>query len=164
MTMMAPVATAMHLPLHDIADDHSLGWWPLALGWWLLLAAILLLSCGLWLWLRQRQRRLALNQQVVSLLSAPAQSISELNLRLKQVLLLKHSRQAIASMQEQTWLDTLVEAIPESQRSEFSSELSAYMDLRYRPQSRASVDSYQTLLLDWWALARPRFAKEIKNV
>lgn len=161
---MIPITTAMQLPLHDIADQHSVSWWPLALGWWLLLAAVGLILCGLWLWFGQRQRRLALNHQVVSLLSTPAQSISELNLRLKQVLLLRYSRATIASMEQQIWLDTLVEALPESQRDGFRSELSAYIDLRYRPQSKASVDSYQALLLEWWTLARPRFAKEIKDV
>lgn len=160
---MTPIA--MQLPLHDIADQHSVSWWPLALGWWLLLAVILLLSCGLWLWLRQRQRRLALNQQVVSLLSTPAQSISELNLRLKQVLLLQYSRKSIANMEEHIWLKIVVEGVPESQRDEFKSALAPYMDLRYRPQSQTSVDSYQRLLLDWWTVARPRFAKkEIKDV
>lgn len=159
---MTPIA--MQLPLHDIADQHSVSWWPLALGWWLLLAVILLLSCGLWLWLRQRRRRRALTQQVESLLSAPAQSISELNLRLKQVLLLQYSRKTIANMEEETWLKIVVEGVPESQRDEFKSALSPYMDLRYRPQSQTSVDSYQRLLLDWWTVARPRFAKEIKDV
>lgn len=161
---MTPLAIAMQLPLHDITDQHNVSWWPLAFGWWLLLAAILLLTCSLWLWLRGRQRRRALNQQVESLLSAPAQSISELNLRLKQVLLLRYSRETIASMEEQNWLNIVVEGVPASQRDEFKDELSAYMDLRYRPQTQASVDSYQTLLLDWWALTRSNFAKEIKDV
>ena len=55
------------LPLRDLHLPDPVGWWPLAPGWWLLIAIVLMLAAwGLMRWLRQWRynapRRYALRQ------------------------------------------------------------------------------------------------------
>lgn len=155
---------SMQLPLHDIVVDHQVSWWPLALGWWLVIAILLASLTGAWFYWRHWQRRRTLKLKVETLLKAPAQSISELNLRLKQVLLLKYPRATLANLEEQAWLQKLIAEVPAAQRDEFQNQFAAFTELRYRPQQQASVDSYQRLVLDWWSSAQPHFVKEVKDV
>jgi hypothetical protein len=48
-------------PLSDLADIHlpgAVSWWPLALGWWILLAIIMAgIAWSIVLWLKQRHRK-----------------------------------------------------------------------------------------------------------
>lgn len=155
---------SMQLPLHDIVVDHQVSWWPLALGWWLVIAILLASLTGAWFYWRHWQRRRTLKLKVETLLKAPAQSISELNLRLKQVLLLKYPRATLANLEEQAWLQKLIAEVPAAQRDEFQKQFAAFTELRYRPQEQASVDRYQRLVLAWWSSAQPHFAKEVKDV
>lgn len=155
---------SMQLPLHDIVVDHQVSWWPLALGWWLVIVILLASLTGAWFYWRHWQRRRTLKLKVETLLKAPAQSISELNLRLKQVFLLKYPRATLANLEEQAWLQKLIAELPAAQRDEFQKQFAAFTELRYRPQEQASVDSYQRLVLAWWSSAQPHFVKEVKDV
>lgn len=49
-----PVPT---LPLKDVHVGLTPAWWPPAPGWWMLLAAVLVLAVGFGLWLHARRKR-----------------------------------------------------------------------------------------------------------
>lgn len=155
---------SMQLPLHDIVVDHQVSWWPLAIGWWLVIALLLASLIGAVFFCRRWRQRRLLTQKVATLLNTPAQSISELNLRLKQVLLLKYSRASLAHLDEHAWLHQLIGEVPAAQRDAFEKQFTAFTELRYRPQQQAAVDNYQQLVLTWWASAQPHFFKEVKDV
>ena len=61
MTALTPEQQAALEKLRDIRLPEPIGWWPLAPGWWALIAlAVLLLAAGVtWTILRRRTRRFA---------------------------------------------------------------------------------------------------------
>ncbi|HPY40873.1 MAG TPA: DUF4381 domain-containing protein, partial [Thiolinea sp.] len=61
------------LPLRDIHLPPEISWWPLAWGWWALLALVVLILVMLFNWWRQRSS----SQQHVNL-SAQASALKEL--------------------------------------------------------------------------------------
>lgn len=111
-------------PLRDIHDTLGNPWWPLAPGWWLLLAlvvgvvaliwhyrrarlilpAIPLLHIGDWRWDARRElKRLRRVPQQTSM----KVRLAELSELLKRIAMARHGRAACAGLQGQAWLDWL---------------------------------------------------------
>ncbi|MFI8719112.1 DUF4381 domain-containing protein [Stenotrophomonas sp. NPDC077464] len=51
------MSAATSLPLRDVHLPPFPSWWPLPLGWWLVLGALALVALALWAWRAQRRRR-----------------------------------------------------------------------------------------------------------
>ena len=51
------MSTAASLPLRDVHLPAYPSWWPLPLGWWLVLGVVALVAVLLWAWRAQRRRR-----------------------------------------------------------------------------------------------------------
>ncbi|MDX8377694.1 MAG: DUF4381 domain-containing protein [Mariprofundales bacterium] len=45
------------MELRDIHMPEAISWWPLAIGWWIVLVMVLLLCAGLWWWLQRSKIR-----------------------------------------------------------------------------------------------------------
>ncbi len=111
-------------PLRDIHDTLGNPWWPLAPGWWLLLAlvvgivaliwhyrrarlilpAIPLLHLGDWRWDARRElQRLRRTPRQTSL----KDRLAELSELLKRIAMARHGRAACAGLHGQAWLDWL---------------------------------------------------------
>lgn len=58
------------LPLRDIHLPDPIGYWPLAYGWWLLIAGVVILAFLGGLWWRRWQRRRPLREALLALESA----------------------------------------------------------------------------------------------
>ncbi|WP_145479330.1 DUF4381 domain-containing protein [Stenotrophomonas rhizophila] len=51
------MSAATSLPLRDVHLPPYPSWWPLPLGWWLVLGVVALVAVLLWAWRAQRRRR-----------------------------------------------------------------------------------------------------------
>lgn len=111
-------------PLDQLADIHlpdSVSWWPLAPGWWALMALVVLALAGVFLW-RQRARRnryRQLAQQELDKLYAQYQStrnaadfVHGLSVLLRRTALTAHPNTFNASIKGQAWLDWLDSVCP----------------------------------------------------
>lgn len=114
---MNPMANMDSLPLRGLHLPDPVGWWPPALGWWLVLALTLLALTGLTLLIRrwrqitpvkaalQELRRLEADN------SMPArEKLQRLSRLMKRVALSLHSREAVAGLTGDPWLLWLDEA------------------------------------------------------
>ncbi|NEX16707.1 MAG: hypothetical protein C1943_08775 [Halochromatium sp.] len=117
-------------PLRDIHDSLGNPWWPLAPGWWLILALIIglmalvwsyrsgrrlvlpaipLLHIGDWRWDARRElQRLRHAGQDESL----KVRLAELSELLKRIAMARHGRRTCADLHGQAWLDWLSEQDP----------------------------------------------------
>ncbi|AZR32270.1 DUF4381 domain-containing protein [Xanthomonas vasicola] len=76
------------LPLRDVHLPPSPSWWPLAPGWWLVIAVIVLVIGGAWVWWwrgRQRQSRwLAAFDAELQRATTPAQRLAAISMLLRR--------------------------------------------------------------------------------
>lgn len=152
--------SSTQLPLHDIVDDYSVHWWPLAPGWWLLLVlVIVLVAAGSWWLVRTYQQRRGF-RRINQSLSAPVERISDVTLRLKQVLLLKHSRSDLSK----SFVTLLVQHLPETQREASANSLREHLELQFQDHSLIDADAFQAWALDWWQHAQREFKQEARHV
>lgn len=110
--------------LAQLASDRApppLGWWPLAPGWWGLMA-LLLLAVALAMWLRQRARRpsvrrwqrMALREwaQLQAASRQPGSDDTQLAREVQQLLrryaIARHGREAVAGLSGDAWLEFVV--------------------------------------------------------
>jgi len=101
------------LPLRDIHLPDPVSWWPLAPGWWGLLALILLLGGLLFLgrYLYRRKARLRAARKALALLQTQHQAHQddhrlaiELSVLLRRISLSHYPRVNVASLTGNTWL------------------------------------------------------------
>ena len=103
--------------LHPLREPELIGWWPLAPGWWLLLAIVLLcLATLVYILLRRyranayRRRALVQLQSLREQFSADEDSshyITDINALLKSVALVAYPRREVAANSGQEWLSFL---------------------------------------------------------
>lgn len=102
------------LELRDIHLPESIGWWPPAIGWWIL-AVLLPLSCFLIFWLYKRITRKTAIKTAKKLLEQIKQDRSLNNIDklialselLRRTAISISSRERVASLTGQAWLDYL---------------------------------------------------------
>lgn len=153
-------AAAQQLPLHDIVDVYTASWWPLAPGWWLLIGVL----CGLlwasiwWGWRRWQQQRG--KRRVEQLLLAPVSRISDVTLRLKQILLLKYSRPQLA----QEFVSLLLSSLPPSQGAFEAEALRYHLERQFQDHEPDDAEAFQSWALKWWQHAYTQFKQEVRHV
>ena len=128
--------------LHPLREPELIGWWPLAPGWWLLIAlAVLLLACiAVLLWRRHQSRayRRQATQQLKSLRHAFNEGgdvphyVQGLSRLLKATALQAYPREEIAAISGEAWPRLLNATMAASSPGdEFPAEFS---DACYRAQ------------------------------
>jgi len=98
--------------LRDIHLPSEVNWWPLAIGWWILLAVILVTLVLLMRYLkqrRQRQQRLKLLSDALDNLANNTQLdqqqwLAELSTLLRRMVIRLHGRQTTAGLVGEEWL------------------------------------------------------------
>lgn len=113
-------------PLANLRDIHlpaEISWWPLAPGWWILIALIiaLLVWSGYKFW--QQHKKQALVREVKDTLTSlesiyrednnSRQLISEYAQLLRRLMIHAYSREETAGKTGQDWLDLLCQQVPE---------------------------------------------------
>jgi hypothetical protein len=108
-TSMSPDVNPDLSQLRDIHLPAQVSWWPLAPGWWLLLAAVGLAVAGLLWWWRRRHnnrwRRQAL-QEIGRLRASPRaqDSVIALSVLLRRVAISQFPRHQVAALNGDAWL------------------------------------------------------------
>ncbi|MEP1472412.1 MAG: DUF4381 domain-containing protein [Halieaceae bacterium] len=111
--------------LHPLREPELIGWWPLAPGWWFLLAllGIAMGALAYWLWRRYQKRayRRQATRQLAELLAAYRDSgdttvfVAETNKLLKATALVAFPRRGVAATSGEAWRQLLNDALPDAQ-------------------------------------------------
>lgn len=155
----------MNLPLnlHDIVEAQAVGWWPLAWGWWLLLAVLTItVTAGCYYFIRWRHRHRA-QRQALRQLQDESLSMMQITLLTKQAALAYFPRRNIAALSGQRWFEFLIQTMPANQQSSFSAGLMPYLDGLYAA-SVEPADGYQRLMQRWIKQALPPTPTEAAHV
>ena len=128
--------------LNPLRDPAAIGWWPLAPGWWILIAlAVLAIVIACYYYTKRYRanayRRMALRQLAyIRTQTNPADKLrraSDINALLKSVALQQFPRHDIASLSGDAWLSFLNSTrCSESSDSEFSA---SFANAAYQPQA-----------------------------
>ncbi|KHD07972.1 hypothetical protein PN36_32500 [Candidatus Thiomargarita nelsonii] len=131
------------LPLRDIHLPESISFlWPLAPGWWLLLALLLfLILVSIWLHrLRKRNaaKRIALRKlKKLEKADAPKKLVQEISTLLRRFYITKYPRKEVASLTGEDWLAFLDNQLGE--QSFTAGEGRCLIDAPYRPDVAIDV-------------------------
>jgi len=116
------------IALRDIHLPDPVSWWPPAIGWWLLLALLILLPIIIWA-MRKLKARQALRKQALAELSSietnfdqhqnSQQLVSELSILLRRICISRFPRHDVAGLNGEAWTDFL-----NSQANSFDAETS----------------------------------------
>ncbi len=103
--------------LHPLREPELIGWWPLAAGWWILLAIVLLALIAAGVYALKRYRANAYKRKALQQLelmwtlyqgnSDGARFLSDTNALLKSVALRSFGAPLVAAVSGQKWLDFL---------------------------------------------------------
>lgn len=143
--------------LRDIHVPRFLGFWPPAVGWYLLLLLTLLILVGAWFGWRSYQRRIAPRQEALGKLAKlkqlyardadPVAIAIELSMLLRRAALAKYPRLQVASLRDNAWLKFLDKT---GNTVEFTSGVGqALITAPYQRQSRYPVDALFTVTEAW---------------
>lgn len=163
-------------PLEQLKDVHipdPIQWWPLAIGWWVVIGIIVLSIIGIttWLIMRYKKRqglRAALSE--LSLLQAQDPNWqSKLNALLKRVTMHYYPAEAVAPLYGQTWRDFLLSQIPPKQHSELELTLGAMIENLYRcnenpNQTQVEFSSTLNQAATWMKVALPPKNRQLREV
>jgi len=150
------------LPLRDIHLPGAISWWPLAYGWWILLA-VFGIAAGLgWLYYRRRYReRAAIRglKSVAQLLAegtSPVVCVQRISMILRRFAMSIGESKSVAGLTGEAWLNFLDRRW---QRDEFLAGVGRVLIYGpYAPAGRVSAgdaSALNELCLDWVRAQRP---------
>lgn len=115
---MTPNDIAASLPLADVHLSPAPGIWPLAWGWWLCIAAAVVVLILLALKLRQHLKQQKARKEALRLLKSlnSPEQFSDINLLLRQTAMTYFSRRYVASLTGEQWLLFLDQQLAEKHR------------------------------------------------
>ncbi len=144
------MSAATTLALRDVQLPATPSWWPLPLGWWLVIGvvALLALAIGAWRWRRQRVRRrwLQLFDARMQQAASPVEEVAAIAELLRRAA--REHRPGAELLQGTAWLAFLDE---KSSRAFSEGDGALLLDGGYRPQ--VDPEAVQRLR----SLARRRF-------
>lgn len=132
------------LPLRDIHLPDPIGWWPLAPGWWGLLALLIVLVAGLVYVMRRRRRVTPVQLALAELMRLEADSnmpvrekLQAVSILMKRVAISLYPREEVARLSGKEWQCWLAEKVGGDQSSA-GMDLS-YMQAHYQPHPPAAI-------------------------
>lgn len=141
-----------NLQLHDIVAAPAASWWPLAIGWYVVIigGAVLLVTSLLAIrraYRMRHARRLALRQ----LHQHPPQSLAGISLLLKQAALAYFPAAHVSSQSQQQWWHFLLQQLSTKQRERFADLAESVSQASYQPttQQQQWLTAY-TEFADYW--------------
>ncbi len=153
------------LPLRDIHLPDPISWWPLAPGWWLLLALFILSVSVSVLW-RRHQRAHALKKTALECLQFTRKRfyahgddytlLEELSSLMRQMSVSIFPRQEVASLTGQEWLrflDSCLAQRKDNTQTPFSSGIGkVFADSQYRQRQQCKLNNADAvcLLVEQW--------------
>lgn len=150
------------LPLRDIHLPASISWWPLAYGWWILLACLGAALLFGWLLYRRRYRERAAIRGLKAVARAltegakPVNCIQRISMILRRFAMSVGESRSVAGLTGEDWLRFLDGRWP---RDEFSAGIGRVLIFGpYAPPGRVSsgdASALNELCLDWVRAQRP---------
>lgn len=149
--------------LQEIELPDPIGWWPLAISWWILILSIVSTLIGMVWYFREQRKRNAYRREALHALTlilhptAPNVTLNEqvlaINRLLKQVALTAYGRVNVAKLNDQAWLDFLKQ---KASYIEQPTSLKAISNLAYKAPNRDSqaLKEEQKLLNTWQLYAQ----------
>ncbi|PMN90581.1 DUF4381 domain-containing protein [Enterovibrio norvegicus] len=104
--------TSNTLPLADIHLQTAPGIWPLAWGWWLVIAATLAVIIMIVMWLRARAKKTRAQKEALQTLNTVT-SLADMNALLKRAALSYFNREHVAGLTGAAWLRFLDAQCPD---------------------------------------------------
>ena len=130
--------------LHPLRDPTAIGWWPLAPGWWVLIAVLILLLLALAVFYYRRYRANAYRRQAAQQLEAlhshwlgcqdSTSYLRGINALLKSVALRAFPRGDVASKSGEDWIAFLNQT--NSSKNAKGNFTEDFASAAYRPQSQ----------------------------
>ena len=148
----------VNLPLRSIHETQSVPWWPLAPGWWMLIAGVILLVLVYRFWRRRERARVARVHAFFDADVAHAKTDAERVARISE-LLRRSSRMHVKGsdkLEGDAWLNVLNRKL---KHRPFQGELGALL-LEGGFRRQVNPDDVNRLQ----QIARDRFAKWVRNV
>lgn len=148
--------------LRDIQLPESTGWWPLAWGWWLLLALVIIALAFTLYRLRKRRRQQRYRREALAELDRAYQHyrnsgdtaayLQSLNQLLRRAALSSRPPErhaSVAGLTGQAWLDFLDDQLPDADRPFTEGPGRALLAGPYQANPQADVEALQQLGQRW---------------
>lgn len=153
----------MTQPLSQLNDIHEVtqaSWWPLAWGWWLLIAVgVALITAAVVTWLKRKHHQKVLkrcNQQLEKQQSNMGDITTLVKIAALQYLPVQtFEGTQIRTLTGEKWLRMLNSGMPEAQKLS-AENISNLQDALYKPANQDMVSMYQDFSLQWLKHACPR--------
>lgn len=153
-------------PLDQLADIHlpdGVSWWPLAPGWWILLALLVIAIIGFFIWRHRKQQNLyrVIAQQELAAIYAQyqqsqntAEYLHAWSVLLRRTALTAYPHSFNASIKGNDWL-TWLDAVCPALNQQFSGELGqSLLNSAYQKNPQIDVNGLQQLSSQWINLHR----------
>lgn len=149
------------LALRDIQAPATPGWWPLAFGWWILLA-VFLFCLLLWLIVKHKrklnyfqiaERELKLFASQYRLDKDKQRLLLELSRWLRQVAILAYPQQQIAGLTGRNWVIFLDEPMPGHEFTQGKGQI--FAGEVYAEQTQIDADNILALCRSWLDRVKP---------
>lgn len=142
------------LPLRDIHLPEPIGWWPLAPGWWIVMVLVCF-TVGLVLWWMKRRQVFAAKRRAIKDFNAlvytrdlsPKQQIESLSVLLRRVCISEFSRQQVAGLTGNDWLNFLDRQLNDGRFTNGVGKL--LVEAPYLPNLNCDLDPLFKLCDDW---------------
>jgi hypothetical protein len=145
------------LPLRDIHLPPEVGMWPPALGWWIILAVVLIALYLLFKWWRRRQPRyrkqvvqpalLELQRIEQEYAADPAEMIRQLSILLRRSAISLHGRYRTAGLTGAEWLSFLDQ---HQHAAVFTQRFADILTTQpYRRQLQGDASALAAVIRDW---------------
>lgn len=164
--MQPPPMQSTPSPLDQLADIHlpgNVSWWPLAPGWWILLALLIIAIACVFLWRRhQRQQyyRVIAQQELAAIYARYQQSqdaaayLHALSVLLRRTALTAYPQRFNASIKGTEWLNWLDAVCPAS-NAKFSSAIGeSLLNSAYQKNPQVDAAGLYQLSEQWIKLHR----------
>ena len=164
--MQPPPIQSTSSPLDQLADIHlpdGISWWPLAPGWWILLALLISAIIGFFIWRQRKQQnyyRVIAQQELAAIYANYQQSqdtaiyLHALSVLLRRTALTAYPHSFNASIKGNDWLHWLDSVCP-TLNEKFSSELGqGLLTSAYQKNPQIDVRGLHQLSSQWINLHR----------
>lgn len=132
----------------DLQMPDAVSWWPLAWGWWVIIAiALIILAALIYALIKHQQQKRAKKQAIKLINQLPDTTTSiALNQLLKQVMLSYYPRQQVAQLSGNAWLAFLVAQLPDAKKTQFKKQFLQFNQSLYQPNKRITSDDKMLII------------------
>lgn len=148
---------AIDLPLRDIHLPDPISWWPLAIGWWIVLALVIILGL-ITFFVVKRKLQPTLKKEAVAKLASieeafiqhknPSICLTELSALMRSVIISQDHSKNVAGLTGKAWLEFLDKSLEQPEFSQGVGKL--LLDGPYRPVNDSNEVSQLIQLCHKW--------------